>query len=648
MTAFVRAWAAAALLAMLGSSVAAASCDTPTAIDRAQRIVSGAGPLDGVEPIALPDAMPLALRKEHVRISYEIDVSACAGVPAAALWLFRVGAPYRITSDGMPLELLNNHALLSPDLVSGRFPMALEGIHNGRMPGLFALPPGATKVRVELQTLPYFPSGIARSEVGPTNLMLPVQARTSDIVNAYIGEASVVLLVLGLIALLLGVTRRGDPGLLWLAAACGLWSLRGLLYFSHKVYVQPLAFEQFNSLNVLLTSGALSAAVLHLFGGIRRAEHAALAWGIGACLALYTASAYAQAGSTAVRALCLGASFVMVAWLLCRAWHGRANWRRSHMAILAAGLATLLACGVHDVLLLTGRLEPDAPSYLFWGFVVLLTGMAAVSGHYVVLTLNRAERSNEELELHVTRKTAELEHSYARLRESEHESARAQERERLLRDMHDGLGAQLMTALRGLERGALGPADVKRSLQDGLDELRMLMDSTDLGHYLPAVLAAWRNRWDARLLAAGVGLEWAVDESLDQVQLSSDTALQVMRILQEAAANIVKHSQAHRMTLDARVVAASPASLLRIVITDDGVGVPEEAARPGARGLKNMRHRAEQIGAVLVIARRHSQPGTQVSISLPVELPAGDAQATNPRLAASIAASARDEMPSLR
>ncbi len=232
------------------------------------------------------------------------------------------------------------------------------------------------------------------------------------------------------------------------------------------------------------------------------------------------------------------------------------------------------------------------------------------------------------------------------LRESERESARAQERGRLLRDMHDGLGAQLMTALRGVERGALAPAEIARSLQDGLDELRMLMDSTDLGHYLPAALAAWRNRWDTRLLAAGVHLVWNVDESLDQVQLSSEAALQVMRILQEAAANAVKHSGARYMKLNARVLPEEGAPLLCIEITDDGVGVPDEAARPGARGLKNMRYRAEQIGAELAITRRAApDSGTHVLLRLPV---VGNAQATSPRLAASIAASARDEIPSLR
>ena len=187
---------------------------------------------------------------------------------------------------------------------------------------------------------------------------------------------------------------------------------------------------------------------------------------------------------------------------------------------------------------------------------------------------------------------------------AERQLALANERERLLREMHDGIGAHLVTALRGIERGALAPKQVVQSLQDSLDELRMLMDSTDVSACLPSALAAWRNRWDAKLAAAGVALDWLIDDSLDAITLSSDVALQVMRILHEAAANVVKHSRAQRMSLSAKVVQINGQQRLQIDISDDGLGLHLEANRAGARGLKNMHHRAKEIGAELTIASR--------------------------------------------
>ena len=617
MKAWARGLAAVALLACCASG-AWADCSQAQQLAGASRTVSGAGTQDGTRPVSLPDNLPRALRNEQVHLRYTLDVSPCAGSPAAALWLFRVSAPYRVTVAGKPLALLNARALLSPELF-GAGPLTVEGVHNGRIPALFALPPGTTRVDVELLTLPFLPSGIVRAQIGPTDLLLPAQAGAAELAVAYIDSASAVLLVVSLLALALWLPRRADRSLAWLAVACGLWGMRGLVFFGHKVYLQPMAFEQFNSLNVLLTSSALSAALLHVLGGVRRREARAIATAVAVGAAAFLLAAWAGRGGSAARALALFLPFCMVSWVLWRAWHSRSAAASRGNAMIIAGLGILLASGAHDLLLLWGVLPADWPSILFWGFVVLLMGMAAASGRYVVLTLNRAERSNEELELHVARKTEELEHSYARLRESEQEGARVQERERLLRDMHDGLGAQLMTALRGVERGALAPAQVAQSLQDSLDELRLLMDSADMGHYLPGALAAWRNRWDGRLAAAGVTLDWRIDESLDQVQLSSEKALQVMRILQEAATNVVKHSQARHMTLAAQVREQDGRPALCIEIADDGIGLGPAAPRTGARGLKNMHYRAREIGAVLSVVNRAAPlKGCLVVLAVPL------------------------------
>ena len=617
MKAWARGLAAVALLACCASG-AWADCSQVQQLAGASRTVSGTGTQDGTRPVTLPDNLPRALRNEQVHLRYTLDVSPCAGSPAAALWLFRVSAPYRVTVAGKPLALLNARALLSPELF-GAGPLTVEGVHNGRIPALFALPPGTTRVDVELLTLPFLPSGIVRAQIGPTDLLLPAQAGAAELAVAYIDSASAVLLVVSLLALALWLPRRADRSLAWLAVACGLWGMRGLVFFGHKVYLQPMAFEQFNSLNVLLTSSALSAALLHVLGGVRRREARAIAAAVAVGAAAFLLAAWAGRGGSAARALALFLPFCMVSWVLWRAWHSRSAAASRGNAMIIAGLGILLASGAHDLLLLWGLLPADWPSILFWGFVVLLMGMAAASGRYVVLTLNRAERSNEELELHVARKTEELEHSYARLRESEQEGARVQERERLLRDMHDGLGAQLMTALRGVERGALAPAQVAQSLQDSLDELRLLMDSADMGHYLPGALAAWRNRWDGRLAAAGVALDWRIDESLDQVQLSSEKALQVMRILQEAATNVVKHSQARHMTLAAQVREQDGRPALCIEIADDGIGLGHAAPRTGARGLKNMHYRAREIGAVLSVVNRAAPlKGCLVVLAVPL------------------------------
>jgi signal transduction histidine kinase len=190
-------------------------------------------------------------------------------------------------------------------------------------------------------------------------------------------------------------------------------------------------------------------------------------------------------------------------------------------------------------------------------------------------------------------------------------------REQLMRDMHDGLGAQLMSALRGVERGAMPREQVLQALQDSLDDLRLLMDSTDMGRELTGALAAWRSRWSPRLESLGIAMAWEVDHALDTLPLPPDTVLQIMRIVQEATVNTVKHAQAQHMILRA-VLAQSPNQrTLLIEIQDDGVGLFAQAKRPGARGLLNMVSRAQQTGAQLSVTEL-STPlhGTRVTLRL--------------------------------
>ncbi|MDZ4128122.1 MAG: histidine kinase, partial [Hydrogenophaga sp.] len=85
----------------------------------------------------------------------------------------------------------------------------------------------------------------------------------------------------------------------------------------------------------------------------------------------------------------------------------------------------------------------------------------------------------------------------------------------------------------GVERGTLSKERVAQTLQEGLDELRLLMDAGDLGQSLHRALATWRNRWDSRLEAIGLNLRWEVGHDLEQLELGSNATLQVMRVLQE-------------------------------------------------------------------------------------------------------------------
>ena len=109
-------------------------------------------------------------------------------------------------------------------------------------------------------------------------------------------------------------------------------------------------------------------------------------------------------------------------------------------------------------------------------------------------------------------KEAVLQQSHQQMDHLVREQARTDERTRILRDMHDGVGAHLSTAIRQLQSGKASQAEVLYTLRDSLDHLKLSMDAL---HLLPgdvtALLANLRYRLTPRFAALDIELCWDVD-----------------------------------------------------------------------------------------------------------------------------------------
>ena len=192
--------------------------------------------------------------------------------------------------------------------------------------------------------------------------------------------------------------------------------------------------------------------------------------------------------------------------------------------------------------------------------------------------------------------------------------ATMEERQRITQDMHDGLGLLLNSALRLVDKGvAHGPA-VTGSIQACLDELRLVVDSsaTDSGDFLPQ-LATLRFRMQPRLEAIGLKVNWRMDDFPANLILPPGTALQILRIVQEAINNTLKHAQAS--TIEVECVSQAGANPVSLVIRDDGIGFPTDVTKVG-NGLGNMKRRA--LSARVDLSLRSSSSGTEVRIDIPL------------------------------
>ncbi len=188
------------------------------------------------------------------------------------------------------------------------------------------------------------------------------------------------------------------------------------------------------------------------------------------------------------------------------------------------------------------------------------------------------------------------------------------ERERLTREMHDGLGGQLVSVLSMVERGLADPSEVAEALRRAIDEIGIVIDSLDPSTTdLSTSLGKLRARLEPLLRRNGIDLLWRIDDIPDLDAFPPEAALHVLRIIQEAVTNTLRHANADRV--EVRITSSSDAQgQLHISIHDDGRGLPTPMST-GGRGIQNMNSRAQELGAVLRIEGTNS--GTQVELTVP-------------------------------
>jgi hypothetical protein len=213
------------------------------------------------------------------------------------------------------------------------------------------------------------------------------------------------------------------------------------------------------------------------------------------------------------------------------------------------------------------------------------------------------------LEQRVEQREQELRESFERLSQVDRARAVSAERERILRDMHDGVGANLATAMRQLEGGTAPVRDVAATLRESLDHLKLSIDAMNLpSGDINALLASLRYRLQPRIASAGLSFEWDVDV-LPHWDAGSDQAMRHLQfLLLEAISNVLQHSGATTLALQARGIQ----SAIEIIVTDNGKGLGESSGRE----LQSMRERAKAIGAQF--SAESDQPGTRVRVELPI------------------------------
>ncbi|MBL1321009.1 MAG: hypothetical protein COA63_008125 [Methylophaga sp.] len=181
------------------------------------------------------------------------------------------------------------------------------------------------------------------------------------------------------------------------------------------------------------------------------------------------------------------------------------------------------------------------------------------------------------------------------------EKAIADERSRIMKDIHDGIGGQLMASLSLIEKEEKSTVreNIHSILSDCLGDFRLIINSLNVhANTLSILLADYKYSLSKKIENLDIELDWTMEDFAESVVLTPQQGLHLLRILQEAFTNILKHSGAtsigfHIYEQNERAV---------IVIEDNGKFLLCDADNMGY-GLMNMKSRAQELGAELDISQ---------------------------------------------
>jgi signal transduction histidine kinase len=487
-------------------------------------------------------------------------------------------------------------------------------------PHAFAIPPDELRPGENTLHVRINPANrdriISTIHIGPDEAVRPLYESRFFITYTLAQIISAVTIAVALFVIAVWLRRRMELDYGLFGLACLFWGIHTLNYVIEAV-PEPW-WITWRVLRYAATGGfAVAITLFYLgFAGIRRRgmTRAFAAYWLSGPLALAFGGPawhafvdrYYQGGLLLMGLVMIGAAVYAV-------WRQRSLLSLAFLACALFGLAG----SVHDYLLSQGLVvNPENPYLLYFAAAALL-GVAGVQlVDRFARSLSAVEQMNVTLARQVAQKERELAANYEKLRGLERERAMSDERQRIMQDMHDGLGSQLLTSLAAVERGALDPQGMAQVLRDAIDDMRLAIDTLSPGREgLLEALGNLRYRLEPRFRAAGIELVFSYRDLPGRLDVAPDDALQILRVLQESLTNVLKHARARQVRVEISL-ARDPARFV-LAVADDGGGFDPSAPAPAGRGLSGMRRRAERIGAALEVAS--DAHGTRVGLAYPLK-----------------------------
>ena len=492
---------------------------------------------------------------------------------------------------------------------------------------------GANQIGIRLFVWGPLKGFLDRIYVGPDDVLRPAYDQRALLFVTLPVVFSAWQAILAVILAIMWVMRRHEPAYGVLAAAMLLGTVQAFL-------TAPIGVTQFSRLNaILIASAPLESACVLTFGilffGLKWPRYSVLIFAPGLLLAvigMFGGPALVREFFMLLAVPTVGLCLALLALIAAQAalkWHDVVSF------IFGCAVTVVLTCWLHD-LLQAFEIVPDRRLFVTrLSYSAMLVAIGAGLTWRFARALNQVDSFAGRLVTQVRQAEERLKASFAREEERARAAALALERTRLMRDLHDGLGGQLVSIVALSERGN-ATAPIGDAARAALKDLRLVIDSMDdIGGDLMLALGSWRERAMAQLRPHDIALEWHVltPQGLPvHPELRPWHVIQIVRLLDEALTNAVKHAGARRITVTIETLGdeAGDTACGCITVADDGKGFElapdgKSAAdgRAAGRGLRNMRGRAQRCGADLEL--RSGTGGTSVRLTLPRSFPDSDA-----------------------
>lgn len=550
----------------------------------------------GWAEVSLPDDAPMLAGQVRQHAWYRFSFDLPEWRPP--LWALLLQRPLAAVS-----IRVNGQLLADSGVTRTRLPEYRHDLRYNLSPGM--LREGRNEILI-LSVSQTRKAGLGRVWLGDSAQLAAYKAERNRIEKDWPGLALQVIVVLAVMLAAFWLVRRQESAFGWFAAALAGWAMHTSLIERNSAVFGLAGVHE--ALVVIGLAWFVVFGLLFVHRLVdwraRRLERATLAFGVMASGLLLALSPWQPSPwyGRVVLWLVVPGVLLVGALILAQLWRAAMQNRDRQEAqwlLVLAGM--LLLIGVRDWLLDLGligswqslRYLPFAAPMVFavFGWLLLRRHVQALAG---------VEQANRDLEAKVAEKSRAIEANWRRIAEIEGERARFDERDRLMRDMHDGVGGHLVQALALSERSS--DPRLHEAIRQALDDLRLLIDASDVhSEGLNDILARLRERLGRRLGALGIALEWDFTRSPTLPALSPSRSIQILRILQEAVTNVIKHANARRVTIASERLddpSTGEAARLLFEVADDGAGFDPLAAG-GGRGLGSLRARIADLGGHL-------------------------------------------------